>query len=222
MLGAARGAWLTARMAQKKSETIEVRLQFETKRAFVEACRAEGVTVSAAVRGFVEGRLARRAWPVVPLGVLAAIAGVALALPVASTPDFSAGFERLDRNRDRVVVAAEIVEAPSDCAMALPLSRERWRGGPRPFAVCEDRPAFAALDRNRDGLATVAEYAAYRRDFFHRAYASLDRNRDGTLDAEEYAQTAKTRFLPPAPRLARFEDLDRDRDGRIGWDEYIG
>ncbi len=43
----------------KKSDTLEVRLPHETKRAFLEVCRTEGRTASELVRGFIEGHIAQ-------------------------------------------------------------------------------------------------------------------------------------------------------------------
>ena len=47
--------------APKKSETLEVRLPFETKSAFMARCQDEGRTASEAVRGFIEAELERGA-----------------------------------------------------------------------------------------------------------------------------------------------------------------
>jgi len=110
----------------KKSESLEIRLPFDTKQAFMARCRAEGVTASEAVRGFIEGgetsRPARRkglGWTV------AAALGAGLALGAVAAPslaqsasraahvvdeqvvDDRAAFDRLDRNGDGVVSFAE-------------------------------------------------------------------------------------------------------------------
>lgn len=42
----------------KKSESLEVRIPYPTKQAFMARCRADGVSASESVRGFIEGRLA--------------------------------------------------------------------------------------------------------------------------------------------------------------------
>ena len=41
----------------KKSDSIEVRVPFETKRAFADRCRAQGRTVSEAVRAYIDGQV---------------------------------------------------------------------------------------------------------------------------------------------------------------------
>lgn len=209
-------------ISAKKSETIEVRLPFATKRAFAERCRAEGITVSEAVRGFVDGRLRRTSRPLVPLAVLAALGAVAAVSTMAWPPDFTAGFDALDRNGDGVLTAAEVDGKPGGCgvALAVPLKRE-WLVGRRSFAVCNDSPAFAELDSNGDGLARPEEYAAYREGRFYQSYAALDKNSDGNLSSEEYAAVLKLRFLGDAPKLASFRELDRNRDGLVSWTEYL-
>lgn len=109
-------------MPEKKSETLEVRLPYSQKRAFMDACAAEGTTASEEVRGFVGRFLDARAIKPGrnlmmtaknhPLKVAAGaltLAGVGLAMSangtsIAGDPDF----ERLDRDRDGVLTALEI------------------------------------------------------------------------------------------------------------------
>lgn len=98
--------------APKKSETLEVRLPFETKTAFMALCRARGRSASDAVRGFIEAEIGARGrlkgWPT----AVAAAAGLALgamAAPTLAQADArsDAAFERLDANGDGVVSRAE-------------------------------------------------------------------------------------------------------------------
>lgn len=99
----------------KKSETLEVRLPYETKLAFMTRCRDDGQTASKAVRGFIETELGERSrvrrtrlWQ----ALVAAAAGLALGAVAApslartATPD-KAAFERLDRNHDGALSLAE-------------------------------------------------------------------------------------------------------------------
>lgn len=99
----------------KKSETLEVRLPYQTKLAFMSRCRDDGQTASEAVRGFIEtelgsrGRTRRaRLWQ----ALAAAMAGLALgaiaAPSLARTPPADhAAFERLDQNHDGALSLAE-------------------------------------------------------------------------------------------------------------------
>jgi len=98
----------------KKSETVEVRLPYATKTAFMSRCRAEGRTASDAIRRFIEDEVsptrgARRAFPGAWRQLLAAaVAGLAIGAVAApslaqSAPPSRAAFDRLDRNHDGVV-----------------------------------------------------------------------------------------------------------------------
>lgn len=116
----------------KKSETLEVRIPYETKQAFLSACREDGTTASEVVRDKVQDYLDARErpspseekrtlimklpQPVRRYGWRAAAGGVAAigfvsmaALPSAATPDIKAQFGRLDANSDGVLSVEEFV-----------------------------------------------------------------------------------------------------------------
>ena len=96
----------------KKSETLEIRVPYQTKAAFMARCRDDGRTASEAVRHFIEreidgGARRRDRWAGWRLwhALAAAVAGLlvgALAAPSLAhpTPNSKAVFERLDRNHD--------------------------------------------------------------------------------------------------------------------------
>lgn len=101
----------------KKSETLEIRLPYETKTAFMDRCRQEGVTASEILRADIEARLAPRA----PAGWkrLRAVAGAAVLLGVGASalPSLAAAvagpsFASLDRNRDGALAFREFAAAP--------------------------------------------------------------------------------------------------------------
>ena len=106
---------MTAPKPPKKSETLEVRLPYETKLAFMTRCRHDGQTASEAVRGFIEIELGgrhrarrNRLWQ----ALVAATAGLALgavaAPSLARTPPADhAAFERLDQNHDGALSLTE-------------------------------------------------------------------------------------------------------------------
>jgi hypothetical protein len=206
--------------SSKKSETIEVRLPFAAKLAFAERCRADGVTMSHAIRRFVE--TPRRRGSNIAIGLALAGALALLFAPISGRADYGAGFEKLDRNSDGVLTAAEV---PAEAAgygapLALPLARGWLGNGPR-FATCLDGADFAALDRSGDGLVTRQEYAAHRLALLRDGFDALDRDGDGTLNAAEYDATKNIRFLSKPPVLARFNDLDRNGDRRVTFAEYL-
>jgi len=113
----------------KKSETIEIRLPYPTKLAFMARCKAEGRSVSEALRGFIDSELVGRTGsaqmrlaPRLLIGALIAAAMGAIALPSLAHTSQRASFDclargsagissadlaRLDTNHDGVVSYAE-------------------------------------------------------------------------------------------------------------------
>ena len=96
----------------KKSETLEVRIPFTTKEAFMARCRAEGRSASAAVRGFIEGevggrRRRQRLIGRLAAGALLAAAAGAVAAPTLAHTNRTAEFRRLDTNHDGVITLQE-------------------------------------------------------------------------------------------------------------------
>ena len=123
----------------KKSETLEVRIPYETKQAFLTACREDGTTASEVVSDQVQSYLdqrqrpsqqeegrsnvmqlhpaIRRYGPRAAAGGLAAIGLTALAvLPSAAAPDFKSQFNRLDANGDGVLSVEEFIGPKPDAA----------------------------------------------------------------------------------------------------------
>ena len=103
---------MTAR-PPKKSETLEVRLPFETKTAFMARCQAEGRTASDAVRGFIEGELSpvrrtrMRGWQALVAAVAAGLAIGAVAAPSLAQTASHTRFADLDRDHDGVLTPGE-------------------------------------------------------------------------------------------------------------------
>jgi hypothetical protein len=116
---------MTAKL--KKSETLEIRLPYPTKLAFMARCRDEGRSASEALRGFIDGELAparrqTRLAARLTIGALIAAAMGAVALPSLAHPNLRAEFDclardgqsiratdlaRLDANRDGQITYAE-------------------------------------------------------------------------------------------------------------------
>ena len=118
----------------KKSESIEVRLPFEAKQAFIAACKAERRTASDVIRGAIAAYVDRRGGRpdlaaerklaglapkalrrthYVAFGAASVLGIAALAaLPSAaapSEPDKAAAFSNLDRNGDGFVSYPEFL-----------------------------------------------------------------------------------------------------------------
>lgn len=104
----------------KKSETLEVRLPFETKTAFMARCRDKGRTASEAVRAYIDAEIAAgsavrrevmRGWRAAAVAAVAGLALGAVAAPslaqVSREQDTAQTFQTLDLNHDGVLTAAE-------------------------------------------------------------------------------------------------------------------
>ena len=112
----------------KKSESLEIRLPYPTKQAFMARCQAEGRSASEALRGFIEAELSPAA-AVRPLrrlrylaagGLLAAALG-AVAAPSLARPGADAQFRAMDADLDGAVSAAEFdrLDADGDGQLSL-------------------------------------------------------------------------------------------------------
>lgn len=93
----------------KKSESLEIRIPYPTKEAFMARCRDDGRSASDVLRGFIDGHIdgrakaaARRARKRRHLvaGALIATAVGAVALPSLARPNAQAQFARMDLNGD--------------------------------------------------------------------------------------------------------------------------
>ncbi len=213
---------------QKKSETLEVRLDHQTKQDFIETCRENDTTASEVVRSSIDRYLKRHRRPssttdtrmsamIVPFvkkkRVWAAGAGaVALAslaaLPSAAGPDLKAAFERLDKDGDGVVTSQEFFgEQPGSEEVVDEVRRVIRRGGgdaTTPKMVKED--AFALLLPPRDGNAD-GQWGL----MMQVARTAVEDGADGTV------------FDPgDDPRLGVFTGMDPNGDGKVEFEEYAG
>lgn len=111
----------------KKSESLEIRIPYPTKQAFMARCRAEGRSASAELRAFIEGRLetqqlrpGRRTRQILAGALIAATMG-AVAAPALARASMATGFERLDADHDRRVTLDEFrrLDADGDGAVSL-------------------------------------------------------------------------------------------------------
>jgi len=99
----------------KKSESLEIRIPYPTKQAFMARCRDEGRSASEALRGLIDAQLdgpkappaRRRPWRLIAGALVAAAVGAA-AVPSLARPGLRAAeFTALDANHDGVLSFSE-------------------------------------------------------------------------------------------------------------------
>lgn len=142
----------------KKSETLEIRLPYETKTAFMDRCRQDGVTASEAVRADIEARLTRR--PAAGWKRLRAAAGAAVILGVGASalPSLAAAvsgpsFASLDKDRSGTLAFREFAAAP----VRIEAGGLKFAADPA-LARQLQRRAFDSCDANHDGVLSEAEF----------------------------------------------------------------
>ena len=110
-------------MKLKKSETLEIRIPYPTKEAFMAKCRTEGHSASEALRRLIDGDLNRTARQPAPrrglrlaAGAMLALAVGAVALPTLARTDSRAEFRHLDANGDGQLSLSEYSQRPGAIA----------------------------------------------------------------------------------------------------------
>jgi hypothetical protein len=154
---------MTEPRAPKKSETLEIRIPYPTKTAFMEKARAEGKAASEIVRERIDAYLAEEPEPqtlkdkvVIQIrrnlrgaGLLLAGAGSALAISLAASPASALP------GRDAVGVSSGVTAESSDPLMIVV---DLPAGGLTPTELGElVQKAFARLDKDGNGLIRPGE-----------------------------------------------------------------
>ena len=105
----------------KKSESLEIRLPYPTKQAFMARCQDEGRSASEAMRGFIDGYIdpapkakakSASGWKLAAAGSAAALLAAAMAAPVVARTILQPSaaeteFRKLDVNGDGKLSLAE-------------------------------------------------------------------------------------------------------------------
>jgi hypothetical protein len=153
----------------KKSESLEIRIPYPTKQAFMAKCQAEGRSASEAMRSFIDGHLEAAPCPQPPRSlrlvagaVVVALVG-AVAVPSLALPSALAAFERLDVNGDHR------------------LSLEEFSHG-----TMIDVRFLVGAAPTLQGLRFASLSTALRDQLLKIEFARLDDDGDGWLSFDEY------------------------------------
>ena len=109
---------MSSARAAKKNGSIEIRLPDQTKAAFMEQCRREGLTASEAVRSFIDEQLMPRQyvrqrrvshWRIGVAAVAGAVLGGGVAAPsiANSAGNTRPAFQDLDRDHNGTLTPEE-------------------------------------------------------------------------------------------------------------------
>lgn len=208
---------------EKKSETIEARLPFTTKRALLARCKAEGKSVSDVLRLCVENYLAsptqteRKARQTMKIfkhvATATAIAGSIMVVHHGAFAQSSAAhFEEFDSNSDGRLSLDELTAAHERA--------DGHRRGARHSAAGSDwHKQFLAREfataAGADGSLTPDEMKTFHDRMPERLFAALDGNGDGAIERAELAQAAGEEHA------ASMSHADADGDGRITRAELV-
>lgn len=128
---------MSASKPPKKSESLEIRIPYPTKQAFMARCQAEGRSASEALRGFIDEHLEAQAGPAqrswrrwrLAAGALVLAGMAAAAAPTLARPSLQAEFQRLDANHDRMVTLDELSRADANGDGAISFSEYQRHAG---------------------------------------------------------------------------------------------
>jgi Ca2+-binding EF-hand superfamily protein len=232
----------------KKSETLEVRIPYETKQAFLTACREDGTTASEVVREsvhtYLDGRErptppgtrtlvmklpqpVRRYGPRLAAGAVAAI-GLAtfVALPSAAAPDFQSVFKKLDANGDGVLTAEEFA-GPKDNGDGKNVvvetrihksSDSKDAAGPPPSGKAPEIKQDAFSFWLPDELSKDGAQEQHEYQFVSRREVSVTTDSKGGAGA---TPTPPATFSTEDMRKREFDTFDKDRDGKVNFGEFL-
>jgi EF-hand domain pair/Ribbon-helix-helix protein, copG family len=177
---------MTGPRKPKKSQSVEVRISFEVKRALMEKARAEGRSASDVIRSSIDDYLADKAKErsnmIITAMKSAAVLGAATAAivfttvspaPSHATSDLKSVFQMLDRDHNGVITLNEFVRDAADPAVEkmhhahMKDAAHHAMGAAmmdahkaKPSAA-ELRTHLAQMDANSDGSVSFNEFLAF-------------------------------------------------------------
>lgn len=230
----------------KKSETLEVRIPYDTKQAFLTACREDGTTASEVVRESVQTYLDTRERPPIeekrtlimkfpapvrhyaPRIAAGAVAAIGLAtftaLPVAAAPDFKARFSQLDLNKDGVLSADEFLgpkdaDAGTDGKDVVIETRTitRNKTGDAPPPPADWTPG---AKQEAFAFALPEELGSGGAQEQHHEYKFISHAEVKTMKDGETSETKTFTFNADDFRKREFDSIDANGDGKVTMAEY--
>ncbi len=226
----------------KKSESLEVRVSFTQKQAFAAYCRSKGITVSEAVRRFIDAELRtqkQRSWiglerinhmirlisarPRAALGSavsLVAALSIGIAAP-SSASDGRAVFDAFDTNGDALVSRSEFITGVliEDATLTMRTGDGDLQPVPTGRLTSAAHVEFERYDVSGDGKISFSEFSGHYVSRMREAFAWMDRDSDGGLTIGELADSLGSAGTPAALEL--LSDLDRNRDGALSLSEFL-
>ena len=230
----------------KKSETLEVRIPFETKQAFLTACREDGTTASEVVRESVQTYLdererppiqekrtlvmklpqpVRHYGPRIAAGSIAAI-GLAtfVALPSAAAPDFKAQFNQMDANSDGVLSADEFLGSAKPASgeeknIVIETRKVVRQGDPADAARADWTPQ---VKQEAFAYSLPDELRSDKTEEKHQEFRFITRSETKTSDDADAGKSAEETFTFSINdfRQNEFDTIDADKDGKVSLVEY--
>ncbi len=231
----------------KKSETLEVRISYPLKTAFVEHCRNRGETVSDVIRTLMEDHLKQsepRSWfnlerttsmtrffskrPRASLasgvGMLGAIS-LGLAAPSVAN-DGRTQFDALDTNRDGIVSETEFIAGAlgDEDAVLSELESVDETHSLGALVVLTAHLEFIRYDANQDGELDFDEFSARFTSDNRQTFDHFDHDGDGRVTLSELEVSFGGDDNPQLGALvaaSMVDDLDTNQDGQLSFSEFV-